>query len=185
MRVVINLNPKKMKESPVWTQIIMYIPLFKKIAILGGLVLTTFTSILISKLVVVSHHRKLWEEWRKKEATISELKKNNSSYKKNIEEFRKVILDKQQSGYILKDVLVALENNIGFENLSLTEQELLIIGYVVPWKINPIESINKFADKLKKQEKFSQYFNSIVWEDTYKDTIGGVEILRFKLRCLR
>ena len=180
-KIIINLNPKKIDDK--LDIVLSYQPLIK-----GFLKLFSFFILLLFILIFInslrySNYKKIYKILEPDFNRINNIKKELSTLEKKVSELKNIVTPKVFVSDILEDIYLSLPENIWLENLDYKDF-INIKGYVVKLNEDPLISINKFIDNLKKRN-FYKIFKKISIRGSNKTTFYGVDVLEFNLQCAK
>lgn len=184
-RILINISPKKKDYNEWRNYLYTYLPVIKKIAIGLFFVCVLLSIVLFFEKRKIQKYQLSLKDLGRRYSQIVRLKRRINAREKEIGVLKGAIRTRQQLIPLLKEIILSVPKNVGFTSLSFDHSTLEINGYIVEWKEDFMESLDKFIKALKSQEKFPDYFKKINLEDSFKDIIHGVTVLKFKLRCQR
>lgn len=184
--IKINLLPEELKtktnkankESINPAQFIYVIP----VAVACLLIAHVYLFIVVAfKGVQLNMLNSRWKELEPRRKAADVFKQEYQSLSEDTKLMQQLIKARINASMLLNRLSLDLPGGIWFNELSLSNKELVIHGSVVSFKKEEIGQINKFIDNLKQDSGFFSEFDKIELGAMQARTIAGYEVVDFTI----
>ncbi len=183
-RIEIDLNPKKKHTlSEDFQKIVVFAPLAILLAAVIFILLIILQVVVVQKQAKLGGVRKQEEIWSEKASIVQAIRTDIFELEKEKNILQGVIVSEDEVAKILNDVFLSIPKNIWLEQFNLDEQSISLSGCVVRWKEDPLGSLEKFINSLRKKKYFSLKFKKVHIKDSKKVNFSGTEVLKFDIEC--
>lgn len=84
---------------------------------------------------------------------------------------------------LLAELYRSLPENIWLEEVRFRNSSLVLKGYALRWKEDPLTSVALFIDKFKKQEYFFSRFTQVSSRKSRRTEYKGQAVTEFEIEC--
>ncbi|MFH1767731.1 MAG: hypothetical protein ABH858_01035 [Candidatus Omnitrophota bacterium] len=183
-KVHVNLCPYENKEENkvlgFVAKYIQYVFFLLVLLVIGNILIFITTS--TTRLPLISLE-KTWKNLSSHIDEIDQLKKQKevlAAEKKSYEGLRTndILFHK-----IFISVFDSMPMNVWLQTARFDNNSLDLIGYVVRWQEKNVVSLDGFIKNLKSNDYFKKTFNNITLKSSRKRTLGGRDIIEFRIEC--